>query len=328
MIRVALTLLVILALSQLALPLAAEAQVPGKVYRIGFLGPTSASTHANRVDALRAGLRELGYVEGKSIMIEYRWADGRYERLPDLGRELVSLKVDVLVTFGTAGALAAKQATTTLPIVMAGTGDAVATGLVSSIARPAGNITGLTLFIPELIAKRLELLKEAMPRSGRVAVLLNPDNGANAPVLKAMEMAARSLKVELQKFEARGRNELEGAFSAMAKTRVDGLVVTDDPIFNANAREIANLAIRMRLPSAGAGEFSEAGGSIGYGVNFPDAFRRAAYFVDRILKGAKPGDLPVEQPSKFDLVINLKNATALGLTIPQSLLLRADHVIQ
>jgi len=317
-----------LTLGALAAPLGAEAQPEGKIYRIGFLGPPSASTHATRVEALREGLRELGYVEGKNVEIEYRWADGKYDRLSDLAAELVRLKVHVLVTFGTSGALAAKQSTTTIPIVMAGTGDAVSTGLVASLARPAGNITGLTLFIPELIAKRLELLKEAVPHAGRVAVLVHPDNTASVPVLKAMESTARSLKVELQRFEARQPSEFENAFSRMAKSRVDGVVVTDDPLFNANAMTIADLATKKRLPSAGGGEFVEAGGSIGYGVNFPDAFRRAAYFVDKILKGARPSDLPVEQPTKFELVINLKTAKALGLAIPPSLLLRADQVIQ
>ena len=276
----------------------------------------------------RAGLRELGYVEGKNIRIEYRWADGKYERLPDLAGELVGLRVDVLVTFGTSGAIAAKQTTLTIPIVMAGTGDAVATGLVASLARPAGNITGLTLFIPELMAKRLELLKEAVPRAGRAAVLVHPDNAANVPVLKAMESTARSLNVELQRFEARRSSDFDSAFSSMAKSRVDVVVVTDDPFFNANARAIANLAVKKRFPAAGPGEFVGAGGSIGYSVNFPDMFRRAAYFVDKILKGAKPADLPIEQPTKFELVINLKTAKALGLTIPQSLLVRADELIQ
>jgi putative ABC transport system substrate-binding protein len=317
-----------LTLGSLAVPLAAVAQQAEKIYRIGFLGPSSLSTHANRVEAFRAGLRELGYVEGKNIRIEYRWADGKYERLPDLAGELVGLRVDVLVTFGTSGAIAAKQTTLTIPIVMAGTGDAVATGLVASLARPAGNITGLTLFIPELMAKRLELLKEAVPRAGRAAVLVHPDNAANAPVLKAMESTARSLNVELQRFEARRPSEFDSAFSSMAKSRVDVVVVTDDPLFNANAGAIANLAVKKRFPAAGPEEFVGAGGSIGYSVNFPNMFRRAAYFVDKILKGAKPADLPVEQPTKFELVINMKTAKALRLTIPQSLLVRADEIIQ
>jgi putative tryptophan/tyrosine transport system substrate-binding protein len=320
--------LAILALGLTFAPVAAGAQQAEKIYRIGFLGPSSLSTHANRVEAFRAGLRELGYVEGKNIRIEYRWADGKYERLPDLAGELVGLRVDVLVTFGTSGAIAAKQTTLTIPIVMAGTGDAVATGLVASLARPAGNITGLSNFSPELMAKRLELLKEAVPRAGRAAVLVHPDNAVNVPVLKAMENTARSLNVELQRFEARRPSEFDSAFSSMAKSRVDVVVVTDDPLFNANARAIANLAVKKRFPAAGPEEFVGAGGSIGYGVNFPDMFRRAAYFVDKILKGAKPADLPVEQPTKFELVINLKTAKALGLTIPQSVLLRADQVIE
>ncbi len=318
----------ILTLCLLAAPLVTQAQQAGKVWRIGFLSPGSASGQANRMDALRAGLRELGYVEGKNIVIEYRWAEGKYDRLPDLAAELVRLKVDILVTAGTPATLGAKQTTTTIPIVMAGTGDAVATGLVASLARPGGNITGSTDSVPELTAKLLELLKEVMPRTGRVAVLVNPDNPSHAPVFKAMEATARSLKVELHRVEIRGRNEFESAFAAMTKSRVDAIVVTTDSLFNANVRAIADLAARKQLPAAGTREFAEAGGSIGYGVNFPAVSRRAAYFIDKILRGAKPGDLPVEQPTKFELVINLKTAKALGLTIPPSLLLRADQVIE
>jgi putative ABC transport system substrate-binding protein len=299
------------------------------VYRIGFLGTASASAQAKRVDALRAGLRDLGYVEGKNIVIEFRWAEGRYDRLPDLAAELVRLKVDVLVTAGTPGTLAAKKATTTVPIVMVGIGDAVATGVVASLARPGGNITGSTDSVPELMAKLLELLKEIMPRTRRVAVLVNPDNPSRpSPVLKAMGTTAGSLKVELQKFEARGPSELESAFSRMAKSRVDAVVVTTDVLFNYNVAAVADLAAKKRLPSAGAKAFAEAGGLIGYGLNFPDMDRRAAYFVDKILKGVKPEDLPVQQPTKFELVVNLKTAKALGLTIPQTLLLRADQIIE
>jgi putative ABC transport system substrate-binding protein len=300
-----------------------------KVYRIGFLGTASASAQAKRVDALRAGLRDLGYVEGKNIVIEFRWAEGRYDRLPDLAAELVRLKVDVLVTAGTPGTLAAKKATTTVPIVMVGIGDAVATGVVASLARPGGNITGSTDSVPELMAKLLELLKEIMPRTRRVAVLVNPDNPSRpSPVLKAMGTTAGSLKVELQKFEARGPSEFESAFSRMAKSRVDAVVVTTDVLFNYNVAAVADLAAKKRLPSAGAKAFAEAGGLIGYGLNFPDMDRRAAYFVDKILKGVKPEDLPVQQPTKFELVVNLKTAKALGLTIPQTLLLRADQIIE
>jgi putative ABC transport system substrate-binding protein len=278
------------------------------VYRIGFLGTASASAQAKRVEALRAGLRDLGYVEGKNIVIEFRWAEGRSDRLQDLAAELVRLKVDVLVTGGTPGILAAKQATRTIPIVMAGSGDAVATGLVASLARPGGNITGSTDSIPELMAKLLELLKEIMPRTRRVAVLIAPSNPSRASVFKAMKGTAGSLKVELQEFETRDPSEFESAFSRMAKSRVDAVVVTTDYLFNDNVTAIADLAAKKRLPSAGAKAFAEAGGLIGYGLNFSDMYRRAAYFVDRILKGVKPEDLPVQQPTKFELVINLKTA--------------------
>ena len=274
------------------------------------------------------GLREFGYVEGKDIVIEHRWAEGKADRLANLAVELVRLKLDVLVTVGTPGTLAAKRATTTTPIVMAGSGDAVASGLVASLARPGGNITGLTNSVPQLMAKHLELLKEILPRSRRVAVLLNPDNPSSAEVLKTMDSTAGSLKVELQRFQTQGPGAFESAFSRMAQGRVDAVVVTTDSLFNNNARAIADLAAQRRLPSAGTKEFAEAGGSIGYGWNFPENYRRAAYFVDRIVKGAKPADLPVEQPTKFELVINLKTARSLGLTIPQSLLVRADEIIQ
>jgi putative ABC transport system substrate-binding protein len=241
----------ILAVGLVLAPLA-EAQPAGRVYRIGFLGTAAASGQANRVEALRAGLRDLGDVEGKNIVIEYRWAEGKYDRLPDLVAELVALKVDVIVTSGgTPPALAAKQATTTIPIVMAGTGDAVAAGLVSSLARPGGNITGLTDFVPELMAKRLELLKEAIPRARRVAVLSNPDNPARGGTLKAMEATARSLKVELQEFEARGPTEFESVFSMMTKSRIDAVVPTQDSVLAANVRAIADLAAKKGSPRSG-----------------------------------------------------------------------------
>ncbi len=323
-------LAVILAVSIMLVPLAGETQQQAeKVYRIGYLGNASAAAQAKRVESLRAGLRDLGYVEGKNIVFEFRWAEGKMDRLPDLAAELVRLKVDVLVTAGTPGALAAKQATTTIPIVMVGIGDAVAAGVVASLARPGGNITGSTDSVPEVMAKLLELLKESMPRTRRVALLVNPDNLQTAsPTFKAMESTAGSLKVELQKFEARGPSEFESAFSRMAKSRVDAVVVISDVLFNYNVAALADLAAKKRLPSAGVQGFAEAGGLIGYGLNFPDMDRRAAYFVDKILKGAKPADLPVQQPTKFELVINLKTAKALGLTIPQTILIRADEIIQ
>jgi putative ABC transport system substrate-binding protein len=305
----------------------AEAQ-PAKVARIGFLAPTSASSNADRVEALRAGLRDFGYVEGKNIVIEFRWADERYDRLPDLAAELVRLNVDVIVTAGTPAIRAVKNATTTIPIVMATSGDPVGFGFVASLARPGGNITGSSIFAPELSAKRLELLKETLPRAQRVAVLLNPDNSINERNLPAMERTARSLKVGLQRFEVRRPDEFKDVFSAIAKQRVDAVALPEDDFLNANRSGIAELVAKQRLPSIRRKEFAEAGGLIGYGVNFLDLYRQAATFVDKILRGAKPGDLPIEQPTKFELVINLKTAKALGLTIPQSVLARADEVIQ
>jgi putative ABC transport system substrate-binding protein len=310
----------------LAAPLAAEGQQAGKVFRIGLLGTDSGQ--ANPMEALRAGLRDLGYVEGKNIVIEYRWAEGEYDRFPALVAELVALNVDVIVTQGgTPPALAAKRATTTIPIVMTGVGDAVGTGLVASLARPGGNVTGLTDSVPELHAKRLELLKEAMPRAGRVAFLVNPVNRSQA-AYKSLERTARLLKVELHTVEVRRTQEFERAFSTMAQNRIDAIVVAQDALFNANVRAIADLAAKKRLPSSGTKDFAQAGGAIGYGWNSFDNNRRAAHFVDKILRGARPADLPVEQPTKFELSINLKTATALGLTIPPSLLQRADQVIE
>jgi putative ABC transport system substrate-binding protein len=314
----------------LVAPVASRAQwQPTKVARIGFLGLASSTGWATRVDALREGLRDLGYVEGRNIFIEFRWAEGKYDRLPSLADELVRLGVDVLVTAGTPGTLAAKRATSTIPIVMAVSGDAIATGIVDSLARPGGNITGSTFFDPEMTAKRLEVLKEAIPRLAQVAVLLNPDNpGSTGPVLKAMQIAAESKKIALLRFEVLRPNEFDSAFAAMVQRRVDAVAIFDDAMFLANARAIADIAANNRLPLIGNREIVEAGGLIGYGVNTLELWRRAAYFVDRILKGARPSDLPVEQATKFELLVNLKTANALGITIPQSLLLRADKVIQ
>jgi putative ABC transport system substrate-binding protein len=312
----------------LAAPLVAEAQQVGKVYRIGYLGAGTQTQSAPILDPLRQRLKELGWVEGQNVAIEYRWADGNYDRLHHLAAELLALKVDILVTAGTPGALAAKQATTTIPIVMVGSGDAVASGLVASLARPGGNVTGSTDSVPELMAKLLELIKEAMPRTRRVAVLLNPENPSSASMLTSMSRTAESVKVTLQAVELRRPDQFEAAFATMVRSRVDAIVVTTDGLFNVNVRTIAELAGQKRLFAAGTKAFAEAGGSIGYGLNFSEMARRAANYVDKIFKGAKPSELPVEQPTKFELVINLKTAKALGLTIPPSLLLRADHVIE
>ncbi len=310
-------------------PLASFAQQQSaKVYRIGFLGPSTGAGTATRMEAMRAGLRELGYQEGRNVVYEYRWADNNNERLPELAAELVRLKVDVLMTGGTPGTRAAKQATTTIPIVMVHSGDAVAMGLIASLARPGGNITGTTFFDPELSAKRLELLKEIMPRIRRVAVLMNPRNPVIAPILRAMGATAEYLKLKLEKFEVQRPGELAGAIAAMAKSRVDAVAITQDALLTENAKVISDLAVKQRLPAIGYTELAEAGGLIGYGVNVLELYRRSAYFVDRILKGAKPGDIPVEHPTRFELVINLKTAKALGIKIPQSLLQRADKVIE
>ena len=301
---------------------------PAKVVRIGFLGPTSAASNADRMEALRAGLRELGYLEGKNLVIESRWAEGKFDRLPELAAELVHLNVDVILTAGTPGIRAAKNATTTIPLVMVTSGDPVGFGFVASLARPGGNITGSSVFSPELSAKRLDLLKETLPRIRRLGVLLNPDNSINDRNLPAMEQTAKLLKIGLQRFEVRGPDEFKNAFSAMTKQRIDAVALPEDDFLNANRSGIAELAAKQRLPSIGRAEFAEAGGVIGYGVNSVDLYRRAAIFVDKILKGAKPADLPVEQPMKFEFVINLKAAKQIGLTIPPNVLARADKVIK
>ena len=320
--------LALAALALIAAPLPAVAQQAAKVPSVGFLGVASAAATARRVEAFRLGLRGSGYTEGKNVVIEFRWADGNYDRLPDLAAELVRLKVDVLVTSGTPGTLAAKRATTAIPIVMAVAGDAVATGLVASLAQPGGNVTGSTVFGPEIVVKRMELLKAVMPRLARTAFLFNPDNPASVTENKEIESAARSMKLEISYFKARKPAEFDAAFTAMAKIHADGVVVTDDAMLNSNFRRIAEIAGQKRLPSAGNTDLAEAGALIGYGVNVPEMYRRAAYFVDRILKGAKPGALPVERATKIDLVINLKTAKTLGLTIPPSVLGRADEVIR
>jgi putative ABC transport system substrate-binding protein len=311
-----------------AWPLVARAQQPVNAPRLGFLGPASASATAGWVEALRAGLRDLGYQDGRNIVFEFRWAEGNDDRLPKLAADLVGLKVDVLVTYGTPGTRAAKEATTTIPIVMAVSGDAVATGLIPSLARPGANLTGSTIFNPELCAKRLELLKEALPHTKRVAILLNPDNPVSGPNLQAAERTAAPLGLQLQKFEARGSNEIESAFLAMAGSPVDAVAIFEDAIFFANTKSIAQNALAQRLPSIGYLDLADAGGLMAYGVNFPETFRRAAVFVDKILKGTKPSELPVEQPTRFKLMLNLKSAKALRLEFPPTLLARADEVIE
>jgi putative ABC transport system substrate-binding protein len=304
-----------------------DGQPAAKVYRIGFLGIPSAAQYASRLAAFRAGLSELGYIEGKNVVIESRWADGNNSRLPELASELVGLNVDVIVTHA-AGALAAKQVTTTIPIVMAVGGDAIATGLATSLARPGGNVTGSTILIPELNVKRLELLTTAVPRIGRVALLVHEGSPANEPMLRFMESAAKSSNLMLQTFAARAPDEFDSIFSKMTNANADAVLVFEEPMFVFTAGAVAELAAQRRLPLAGFTEIAEAGGLVGYGANIVETIRHAAVFVDKIIKGASPADIPIEQATKFRLTINLRSAKALGLTIPQSLLLRADEVIQ
>jgi putative ABC transport system substrate-binding protein len=318
-----------LASGLLAAPLATEAQPAGKVTRIGVLEPTSMASNAANLDAFRQGLRELGYVEGRNYIIEYRSADGRGERFPDLAAELVRLKVDVILTRGTPAVIAAKNATRTIPVVMAASGDPVLSGVVASLARPGGNVTGLSAIVDEVSGKRLELLRELVPGVSRIAGLLNMSNPIDALQWKEIEIAASSLRVQLQLLDVRKPGDFGRAFDAAIKQRAGALVVGVDALTWANHRTIVDLAAKQRLPAIYAGrEFVDAGGLMGYGVSYPHLYRHAASFVDKILKGAKPADLPVEQPTKFELVINLKTAKTLGLTIPQSLLQRADEVIE
>jgi putative ABC transport system substrate-binding protein len=318
----------------LAAPLAAGAQQAGKVYRIGYLSLGSLESPETRasLDAFRQGLRERGYGEGQNIVIEYRAADGKIERLPALATELARLKVDLIVAGSTPGARAARQATTTIPIIAPNMGDPVQDGLVANLARPGANLTGSTFLGPELVPKRLALLKEALPGVSRIAVLWHPGafgERTMRDMVKETEAAARTLGVQLQFVEARGPDEFDRAFSAMARERADAFIVFPSVMLFNERRRIVALAAQSRLPAMyQSREFVELGGLIGYGASIPDAVRRAATYVDRILKGAKPGDLPVEQPTKFELVINLKTAKALGLTIPPSVLGRADEVIQ
>ena len=326
--RVVLT--VTLGLTLLAAPLAAEAQQAGKVYRVGTLGEKASDPAEARLwQAFRLGLRERGWIEGGNILIEYRWAEGNSARLPELATDLVRLKVDLIVARSSTYVRAAKEATSSIPIVFAIHNDPIGTGQVASLARPGGNITGLALLQTDLGPKGLELLSSAVPGAKRIAVLWSPDNPTHTPVLKALDEAGRTLGVQLEAVGARTGAELEGAFSAMARARAQAVLVLLSPAFFAERQRVAELAITRRLPTMFAlKEAVEAGGLMSYGADYGDLFRRAAIYVDKILKGAKPGDLPVEQATKFELVINLKTAKALGLTIPQAVLGRADEVIQ
>jgi ABC-type uncharacterized transport system substrate-binding protein len=312
-----------------AWPLAARAQQPAKVARIGFLGNSTAALEANLVGPFRDGLRELGYEEGRDIVIEYRWADGRYERFPALIAELIALKVDAIVTAGTPASLAVKKATTTIPLVMVAVGDPVATGLVASLARPGGNITGLTSISVEMEGKRLELLREVVPKVSHIAVLWNAASPIQVIEEGEVRAAARVLGIKMLSLGVRTREEIDDALATIIRERPDALLVLADRLFLHHRTRIMDFAAQERLPGVHAyRELVEAGGLMSYGPSYADMHRRAAAYVDKILKGAKPADLPVERPVKFELVVNLKAAKALGLTIPPSVIFRADEIIE
>jgi putative tryptophan/tyrosine transport system substrate-binding protein len=313
-----------------AAPRVAEAQQAGKVYRIGYLSTPTRESVEHGLQAFLRKLRKLGWVEGQNLIIEYRWAEGNVERLPNLAAELVRRNVDVIVAPAGSAALAAKNATSSIPIVMIFPSDPVEMGLVASLSRPGGNVTGTTFTPgPEIFGKQLQILKETIPHASRVAILSNPADPSFALQAKEVEAAARTLRIRLQHVEARGPEEFDSAFAAMARERAEALLVTGSSTFLAHRSRLAELAVKGRLPTMHSfRENVEAGGLVAYAVNMADFVGGAAVYVDKILKGAKPADLPVEQPTKFELVINLKTAKALGATIPQSVLSRADEVIQ
>ena len=310
-----------------AWPVALHAQP--KIPRVGFMGNSTAALEANLVDSFRDGLRELGYQEGRNIVIEYRWADGKYERFPALVAELIAAKVDVIVTAGTPAALAVKKATTTVPLVMVAVGDPVGTGLVPSLARPGGNLTGLSSIAPDLEGKRLDLLREVVPTLSHVAVFFNSLNPFHVVSMRQAHAAAQTMGIKLQQHDIRKSEDLDGAFAAIRKERPDALLILADRVFLHNRQRMMDFTEEQRLPNVNAyKELVEAGGLMSYGPSYEDMHKRAAIYVDKILKGAKPADLPIEQPSKFTFIINLKAAKALGVTVPPSLLTLADKVIE
>jgi putative ABC transport system substrate-binding protein len=322
-------LLIALGVGALAWAGAVRAQAPPTVRRIGLLSGFSPSVDAPSYQAFRLGLRDLGWVEGKNISIDYRYAEGRHDRLPDLAADLVRLKVDVIVTTATSDTLAAQKATAAIPIVMVAGGDPVASGLVESLARPGANVTGLSQMLQGLGGKRLELLKEMVPKLSRVAVLWNPQSASATLNWKENQQPARQLGIQLHSLEVRSPNDLDKAFEAATRARAGALAILPDPVITTNLQRIVDFAATSRLPSIyQSSQFADAGGLVTYGPDRADLFRRAATYVDKILKGTKPGDLPVELPTKFELVVNLKTAKALGITIPQSVLVRADRVIE
>lgn len=319
----------LIACAVVAMLSSAEAQQPARMPRIGILRPTSASSVSAQVEAFRQRLRELGYVEGKNIVIEYRYAEGKLDRLPDLAAELVRLKVDIIVTASGGAILAAKKASPTMPIVFTAAADPVADGYVSSLARPGGNITGLSLMAPDLDSKRLEILKEAFPKVARVAFLTRTRGQRGNLTLREMEPAAKALGLKLQSLPVRNLDDFEGAFARAERDGAQALITTPNPLINTQQRQVLDFAAKNRLPAMYPwSEFVEAGGLMSYGPNVTYSWRRAADFVDKILQGTKPGDIPVEQPRKFEFIVNLKAAKQISVTIPPNVLVRADRVIK
>jgi len=319
---------ILVALGAVLMAPLAKAQQAARITRVGFLANSDASTLANYLDAFRQGLRELGYVEGHNVVYEYRYAEGKYERLPGLAAELVRAKVDAIVIEGSAATKAARNATKTIPIVMAQVGDPVGSGFIQSLARPGANVTGVTTLSLDLVGKQMGLLKEMVPGLTSVAVIWNPDHPGHPRAMPGIETAARSLGLELRLVEVRRLGELEKALAEVARRRPGALTAVSEPIYDSQQAQIAKFALQNRLPTAYTKVFAQKGGLMSYGARFPDLYKRAAVCVDKLLKGAKPADLPVEQPTQFELIINLKTAKAIGITIPQSVLLRADEVIQ
>ena len=308
---------------------AATAQEPPKVWRIGVLVSSSASLNASRDEALRQGLREMGYVEGKNISMEFRYANGKLDRLSELAADLVRSRPDLILVGGTRVAVAAKQATSTIPIVVAGAGDLVAAGVVDNLNRPGGNVTGVSRLSPEVLGTRVELIKDVIPKATRIATLLNPENPGNASSLREIELDALAWGMRLQVLAARSPGDLASAFRAAVKESSSALIVMVDALFSSNRSSIVELAVKHRLPAIyDRAEFADAGGLISYGMNLADLSRRAAWYVDQIIKGAKPEKLPLTEPSKFELIINLEAAKQIGLTIPPNVLARADRVIR
>ena len=320
-----------LVLCTLLLPLSfpAQAQQPAKVWKIGVLASTSRSLNASREDSLWQGLRQLGYVDGKNIIMEYRYADGQLDRLPQLAAELIELKVDLIIVSGTRAAVAAKQATSTIPIVLAGVGDPVQAGLINSLSHPGGNVTGVSRLSPDFIGKRVELIKEVIPKARHIAALSNPDNPAYTANLREIDMRARASGIRLQIVTAHSPGEFENAFGAATKEHSDALLVMPDALFHSYPSRITELAAKSHLPAMyDRSDFVDAGGLMSFAVNIADLSRSAAKYVDQILKGSRPAELSVEEPTRYDLVVNLNAAHALGLTIPSSVLVRADKVIR